>query len=154
MGSEFGYRVSLFDDEVESIRKFDIEDQKSFKDEIESFTIKPAFLALNSATYENLNEKIETISSDAFIKDIHSLGFWYLDDMAIYLPQNMSSFITLNALSELDEAYIFEEKRLNKDKFLTLPKIIEDDRYKEISPSNIKEFITFHKDKKIHTYFK
>ncbi|AXX84227.1 transcription-repair coupling factor [Aliarcobacter skirrowii] len=149
LGSEFGYRVSLFDDEVESIRKFDIEDQKSFKDEIESFTIKPAFLALNSATYENLNEKIETISSDAFIKDIHSLGFWYLDDMAIYLPQNMSSFITLNALSELDEAYIFEEKRLNKDKFLTLPKIIEDDRYKEISPSNIKEFITFHKDKKI-----
>ncbi|MDD2507856.1 MAG: transcription-repair coupling factor [Aliarcobacter skirrowii] len=149
LGSEFGYRVSLFDDEVESIRKFDIEDQKSFKDEIESFTIKPAFLALNSATYENLNEKIETISSDAFIKDIHSLGFWYLDDMATYLPQNMSSFITLNALSELDEAYIFEEKRLNKDKFLTLPKIIEDDRYKEISPSNIKEFITFHKDKKI-----
>ncbi|WP_066354586.1 transcription-repair coupling factor [Aliarcobacter skirrowii] len=149
LGSEFGYRVSLFDDEVESIRKFDIEDQKSFKDEIESFTIKPAFLALNSATYENLNEKIETISSDAFIKDIHSLGFWYLDDMATYLPQNMSSFITLNALNELDEAYIFEEKRLNKDKFLTLPKIIEDDRYKEISPSNIKEFITFHKDKKI-----
>ncbi|MDX4038338.1 transcription-repair coupling factor [Aliarcobacter skirrowii] len=149
LGSEFGYRVSLFDDEVESIRKFDIEDQKSFKDEIESFTIKPAFLALNSATYENLNEKIETISSDAFIKDIHSLGFWYLDDMATYLPQNMSSFITLNALSELDEAYIFEEKRLNKDKFLTLPKIIEDYRYKEISPSNIKEFITFHKDKKI-----
>ncbi|NLN12689.1 MAG: DEAD/DEAH box helicase [Arcobacter skirrowii] len=149
LGSEFGYRVSLFDDEVESIRKFDIEDQKSFKDEIESFTIKPAFLALNSATYENLNEKIETISSDAFIKDIHSLGFWYLDDKATYLPQNMSSFITLNALNELDEAYIFEEKRLNKDKFLTLPKIIEDDRYKEISPSNIKEFITFHKDKKI-----
>ena len=149
LGSEFGYRVSLFDDEVESIRKFDIEDQKSFKDEIESFTIKPAFLALNSATYENLNEKIETIPSDAFIKDIHSLGFWYLDEMATYLPQNMSSFITLNALSELDEAYIFEEKRLNKDKFLTLPKIIEDDRYKEISPSNIKEFITFHKDKKI-----
>ncbi len=149
LGSEFGYRVSLFDDEVESIRKFDIEDQKSFKDEIESITIKPAFLALNSATYENLNEKIETISSDAFIKDIHSLGFWYLDDMATYLPQNMSSFITLNALNELDEAYIFEEKRLNKDKFLTLPKIIEDDRYKEISPSNIKEFITFHKDKKI-----
>ncbi|RXJ96854.1 transcription-repair coupling factor [Arcobacter sp. AHV-9/2010] len=149
LGSEFGYRVSLFDDEVESIRKFDIEDQKSFKDEIESFIIKPAFLALNSDTYENLNEKISTISSDAFIKDIHSLGFWYLDDMATYLPQNMSSFITLNALSELDEAYIFEEKRLNKDKFLTLPKIIEDDRYKEISPSNIKEFITFHKDKKI-----
>lgn len=31
LGSEFGYRISLFDDEVESIRKFDIEDQNHLK---------------------------------------------------------------------------------------------------------------------------
>lgn len=28
LGSQTGYRISLFDDEIESIRKFDIEDQK------------------------------------------------------------------------------------------------------------------------------
>ncbi len=77
------------------------------------------------------------------------MGFWYLDDLAHYLPQNMDSFITQEALNELDEAYIFEEKRLNKDKFLTIPQIYSSKEYKEISPSNIKEFISFHKDKKI-----
>ncbi len=149
LGSDFGYRVSLFDDEVESIRKFDIEDQKSQKEELESFTITPAFLALNEDSYEELSEKIELSSSDAFVKDIHSLGFWYLDNLAHYLPQNMNSFITLEALNELDDAYIFEEKRLNKDKFLSIPQIFESKNYKEIAPTNIKEFISFHKDKKI-----
>src|SRR5574344_759140 len=114
-----------------------------------SFTITPAFLALSQDSFEELSEKIELSSSDAFVKDIHSLGFWYLDELAHYLPQNMDSFITQEALNELDEAYIFEEKRLNKDKFLTIPQIYSSKEYKEISPSNIKEFISFHKDKKI-----
>ena len=149
LGSDFGYRVSLFDNEVESIRKFDIEDQKSQKEELDSFTITPAFLALSQNSFEELSEKIELSSSDAFVKDIHSLGFWYLDDLAHYLPQNMDSFITQEALNELDEAYIFEEKRLNKDKFLTIPQIYSSKEYKEISPSNVKEFISFHKEKKI-----
>lgn len=149
LGSEVGYRVSLFDNEVESIRKFDIEDQKSFKEEIESLSINPAFLALDEETFESINEKIQTVSSDAFIKDIHSLGFWYLGDLAEYLPQNMNSFITQEALSELDEVYVFEEKRVNKDKFLLTPQIYSSKNYQEINPSNIKEFILFHKDKKI-----
>ena len=52
LGSDFGYRVSLFDNEVESIRKFDIEDQKSQKEELDSFTITPAFLALSQDNFE------------------------------------------------------------------------------------------------------
>ena len=53
--------------------------KKSLKDEIESFTINPAFfVALDEATYEEINEQVQNVSSDAFIKDIHSLGFWYL----------------------------------------------------------------------------
>ena len=149
LGSESGYRVSLFDDEVESIRKFDIEDQKSTKDEIESFTINPAFLALDEETFEEINEQIEKVSSDAFIKDIHSLGFWYLNDLGEYIPQNLSSYITQEALDELEEAYVFEEKRINKDKFLLTPQIYHAKNYQEINPANVKEFISFHKDKKI-----
>ena len=149
LGSEFGYRVSLFDEDVESIRKFDIEDQKSLKDEIESFTINPAFLALDEATYEEINEQVQNVSSDAFIKDIHSLGFWYLNDLGEYLPQNLSSFITQEALDELEEVYVFEEKRINKDKFLLTSQIYNSKNYQEIAPANVKEFITFHKDKKI-----
>ena len=149
LGSEFGFRVSLFDNEVESIRKFDIEDQKSSKEEIETFSINPAFLALDDEALEQINEKIDSISSDAFIKDIHSLGFWYLDNLGEYLPQNLSSFITQDALEELEEVYVFEEKRINKDKFLLTSQIYNSKNYQEIAPANVKEFITFHKDKKI-----
>jgi transcription-repair coupling factor (superfamily II helicase) len=149
LGSQNGYRISLFDDEVESIRAFDIEDQKSSKEEIESFKITPAFLALDEADLETINEQIETVQSDAFIKDIHSLGFWYLNDLGEYLPSNMNSFITYEALDELDEAYVFEDKRINKDKFLTTPQIFSAKNYQEIAPANINEFISFHEGKKV-----
>ncbi len=149
LGSDTGFRVSLFDDEVESIRKFDIEDQKSFKEEIESFKINPAFLALDEETYAQINEEIETVQTDAFIKDIHSLGFWYLNDLGEYLPQNLNSFITHEALDELEEVYVFEEKRISKDKFLTLPQITYSKNYQEVAPANVKEFLTFHSGKKV-----
>ncbi|WP_072680031.1 transcription-repair coupling factor [Arcobacter sp. LA11] len=149
LGSETGFRVSLFDDEVESIRKFDIEDQKSEKEEIESFKITPAFLALDESSLEEINEQIETVESDAFIKDIHSLGFWYLNDLGEYLPHNLNSFITKDALDELDEAYVFEDKRINKDKFLSTPQVFNAKDYKEIAPANVKEFISFHEGKKV-----
>ena len=149
LGSDLGFRVSLFDDEVESIRKFDIEDQKSLKEEIETFSINPAFLALDEESMGAINEQIETVSSDAFIKDIHSLGFWYLNDLGEYLPNNLSSFITQEALDEIEEVYVFEEKRINKDKFLLTPQIYNSKTYQEIAPANVKEFISFHKEKKI-----
>ncbi|RXJ86777.1 transcription-repair coupling factor [Arcobacter sp. CECT 8985] len=149
LGSDFGYRISLFDDEVESIRKFDIEDQKSFKEEIESFDISPAFLALDEATFEELNEEVQHVESDAFIKDIHSLGFWYLNDLGEYLPSNMNSYITYEALDELNEVYVFEEKRLEKQKFLQTPIIPKSKNYKEVDVANVRDFLTFHEDKKI-----
>ena len=149
LDSSKGFRVSLFDDEVESIREFDIEDQKSFKEEIESFKITPAFLALDEDAIDEINEQIELVNSDAFIKDIHSLGFWYLNDLGEYLPHNMNSFITHEALDELEEAYVFEEKRLNKEKFLSLPQITKSKNYQEIAPANVKEFLTFHEGKKV-----
>jgi len=149
LGSDFGYRILLFDDEVESIRRFDIEEQKSYKEELESFCINPAFLALDERTFEELNEKVQTISSDAFVKDIHSLGFWCLEDLAWNLAQKLSSFITQEALNELEEVYIFAEKRLDKNEFLLIPQIYSSKNYQEINIANIKEFISFHKDKKI-----
>ena len=149
LDSAKGFRVSLFDDEVESIREFDIEDQKSFKEEIESFKITPAFLALDEEAIDEINEQIEMVNSDAFIKDIHSLGFWYLNDLGEYLPHNMNAYITHEALDELDEAYVFEEKRLNKEKFLSLPQITKSKNYQEIAPANVKEFLTFHEGKKV-----
>jgi transcription-repair coupling factor (superfamily II helicase) len=149
LGSETGYRISLFDDEVESIRAFNIEDQKSFKDEIEIIHITPAFLALSDEDFECINEKVQTIQTDAFIKDIHSLGFWYLNDLGEYLPSNMTSYVSKEALDEIEEAYIFEDKRINKEKFLSLPQVQASKNYNAVAPANIKEFLSFHKGKKV-----
>ncbi|MFA7091421.1 MAG: DEAD/DEAH box helicase, partial [Arcobacteraceae bacterium] len=149
LGSEMGYRISLFDTEVESIRIFNIEDQKSNKEEIESFRISPAFLALNAEHFEKINDEIQQVQTDAFIQDIHSLGFWYLDDLGEYLPQKLNSYITYEALEELEEAYIFEAKRIAKEKFLTLSKIPKAHNYVPIAPANVKEFLTFHTGKKV-----
>ena len=42
--------------------------------------------------------------------NIHSLGFWYLDELGECLPQKLSSFITQEALDELDEVYVLKKK--------------------------------------------
>ncbi len=146
---EFGYRISLFDDEVESIRKFDVENQKSFKEEIESFDLSASFLALDEKKIEVLNEKIEASNIDVFEKDIHSLGFWFLDDDAQYYLESLESCITKEALDEIEEVYIFEEGRIEKEKFLSTTPVLESQVYKQVDAADIKEFLEFHKEKKV-----
>ncbi|MEA3513524.1 MAG: transcription-repair coupling factor [Campylobacterota bacterium] len=147
--SEFGYRISLFDDEIEGIRKFDVETQKSNKEEIESFNISASFLAFSSDKLEEINEKIEKSNIDVFEKDVHSLGFWFLDDDASFYTHKLKSAITKKALDEIEEVYIFDEKRIDKDELLSTTPILENKIYKEISVANYKEYLEFHKDKKI-----
>ncbi len=149
LNTQTAFRVSLFDDEVESIREFDIEDQKSSKEEIESFSIAPAFLALDEAKFDVINEKIQSDNNDAFIKDIHSLGFWHLDEMAEFYTSKYKSVITQDALKEIDEAYIFDEARIKKEELLVIPSIPTSSKYTQISPANIKEYLGFHEGKKV-----
>lgn len=147
--AEFGYRISLFDDEVESIREFDIETQKSQKEELESFSLSASFLALDEEKLEIINEKIEESNIDVFEKDIHSLGFWFLDDMASYYSKELNGSITKEALDEIEEVYIYEEKRVEKEELLSTTSILEDNTYQKVDVANIKEFLEFHKEKKV-----
>ena len=149
IGYDHAFRISLFDTDVESIRKFDPATQKSDPVEIESIAIRPQFLALSEEQLESIDEKIANSKSDSFIKDIHSLGFWFLDDLGEYYPLCKKTFITQNALAELDEVYIFEEKRLPKEEYLKLNIVPSDSKFNEVKPTNINEFIDFHKDKKL-----
>ena len=137
--AEFGYRISLFDDEVESIREFDIETQKSQKEELENFSLSASFLALSEEKLEIINEKIEESNIDVFEKDIHSLGFWFLDDMATYYSKELNGSITKEALDEIEEVYIYEEKRVEKEELLSTTPILEDNTYKQVDVANIKE---------------
>ena len=147
--NEYGYRISLFDDEVDGIRKFDVENQKSFKEELEEFTISASFLAFDEQKISRINEKIAESNIDVFEKDIHSLGFWFLDDDASYYTQELQSSITKEALDEIDEVYIFDEKRIPKEELLSANPILEDETYKQIDVANVLEFLKFHEGKKV-----
>lgn len=146
---EKGYRISLFDDECEGIREFLLEDQRSSKDELEKITIFPSFLALKQSDFDKISQKIEEDSSNIFIKDIHSLGFWHLDELGDYYSKNLISAISQEAYDELDEIYIFEDKRVPKDEMESIFIIPDDSSYKEVKPINLKEFLSFHTEKKI-----
>ncbi len=65
-------RISLFDEDIESIRFFDPATQRSQKDELEFVTIYNANLIRD----EELERAIAQSDFDVFEKDIYSVGFW------------------------------------------------------------------------------
>lgn len=135
-------RISLFDSEVESIRFFSTQSQKSILKEIEQVTFFPALFSLNNEQYDILTQKVQNFQSDAFLQDIQSLGFWCLDEKEDFLSTK--------------KAYAFEEvknelKELNDDVLgkNELNFISQASHYKDIVAKNKAEFLTFHKNKKV-----
>jgi len=135
LDSVMPYRISLFGDEVESIRQFDISTQKSNKDELEEIVISPAFLALDAAQNEALKSRAETTPYEVFVKDIDSQGWWVLDDLG-YNP--------LDVFKPIAATHIEDEVDL-KD----LQMIPESKKYRDLEVIDINKLLTAHKDKKI-----
>lgn len=129
------YRISLFGDEVESIRQFDISTQKSNKDELEEIVIHPAFLALDAAQNEALKSRAETTPYEVFIKDIDSQGWWVLDDLG-YNPLDVFKPI---AATHIEDEVDFEDLQ-------TIP---ESKKYRDLEVTDINKLLAAHKDKKI-----
>nr|WP_246434447.1 transcription-repair coupling factor [Nitrosophilus labii] len=140
-------RISLFDDEIESIRYFDETTQKSFKDELESIRVTPALFGLDESEYEKLLNRIKETESDVFVKDIASLGFWYLDEK-INLLDGKRAFLVSGIKDEIDSLYEESFEFVPKSSF-DLPIIEEARDYKDIEVININSLIKFRKDKKI-----
>jgi len=145
-------RISLFDNEVEEIRYFDISTQKRQKDEIDKIEIPPAFLSLDKEQFNNLQERVEKSPYDSFVKDIASLGLWVLADLADnYLNKLEHLLASKSLIAEIEEYYDLNgesEPLIGKDSFknLTLP---EAKNYRELEVININALIEAHKEKKI-----
>ena len=133
--SQMPYRISLFGDEVESIRQFDISTQKSNKDELEEIVISPAFLSLDAAQNEALKSRAETTPYEVFVKDIDSQGWWVLDDLG---------FNPLDVFKPIAATHIDDEVD-----FKDLQTIPESKKYRDIEVTDINKLLTAHKDKKI-----
>jgi transcription-repair coupling factor (superfamily II helicase) len=139
-------RISLFDDEVESIREFQCISQKSNKEELESVQIQPAFFSLNQEQYEKVNKKIQNLQSDSFEKDIHSLGLWGIDDLSDEYLKCFKTVFVKDMSSEIEEICLFD--KFASDKFATIKSLPEPKKYKPIEISSIKNFLEFQKNKK------
>jgi len=145
-------RVGLFDSEVEEIREFDIATQKRFKDELDSITIKPAFLSLDSNSYNELNSRVAKSSYDAFVKDISSLGIWHLGSLSINFLKEYSHILAAKFLAkEIEEFYDINsqnEPLIAKDSF-NFNALSEPKEYKEVAAIDINRLIELNRDKKI-----
>jgi len=142
-------RLSLFDDEIESMRFFECESQKSIPEELESFTLIPALFGLNEKSYDSLEKEIESLPSDAFVKDMLSLGLWGLDESqrADYLSTHKAIYAQ-PMQNEIEEVAFFN-KKIDKQKLLQLPCIPEPKEFHDIEITSPKEFLPFHLQKKI-----
>ena len=148
-GQEHPFRISLFDDEVEGIRTFTCESQKSQKEEIESFKIVPAYFAFDNAQVAQVNACIEEMESDSFMQDISSLGLWCLGDMAADIMTAYKSIMIGNMQGEIDELFSFLDNDVKKAQFLALDIVPEPKSFKDIEVAEASAFIDFHKAKKI-----
>jgi transcription-repair coupling factor (superfamily II helicase) len=148
-GEKNPFRVSLFDDEVEEIRTFTCESQKSQKEEIASFEIAPAYFAFDSKEVAKVEACIEEIESDSFMKDIASLGLWCLGEMAEDLVESLPTIMISDFRQDIQEVFSFIENDAKKEQLLSLEVLPKETEYKDIEIADVGAFIDFHKGKKI-----
>lgn len=138
INEELPTRVLLFGDELESIRKFDPMNQKSFPKEYEELEICPFLTHFSEENYENFKDKLENFNSDVLINDINSLGFWCIDDFCDYLELD---FISIKK---------FNQEEWDKDISKINAKIIpQASVYKDLKSSYNKDFFSLHQNKQI-----
>ncbi len=142
------YRISLFDDDIESIHLFDANTQKRVGDELEQIEMGPAFLALSTEEHEALKNRCENSKYDSFAKDIDSLGLWLLGELGGSIFEQFKGVLTENLDDELAEIYELDSPLLPRKSFL-LPVIPEGNKYRDLELIDPNKMIESHKDKKI-----
>ncbi|MBM0637172.1 DEAD/DEAH box helicase [Campylobacter sp. VicNov18] len=131
-------RILFFGDEIESMRYFDLQSQKSIPNELNHLEICPFLAYFDKENYAIFKEKLENFQSDTLIHDINSLGFWCIDDFVDYLE------LDFLACEKFDTQDYERDIGFINAKILPQAKI-----FKELQSSYNKDFFEFHKNKKI-----
>ena len=141
-------RISLFDNTIEQIKEFSLETQRTMGEEIESFTITPAFYSLDEAAFELLNQKVQNSAFDAMIKDIASLGFWYLGDDSVNFLEKKNAYLSRDLDNLLKDAYGINNPQIPRECF-ELEHLQESDDVKELVVADVMQLLRVHSDKKV-----
>lgn len=146
--SENPYRISFFDNEIEQIKEFELESQRTLGDELDTVEISSAFYSLDESAFESLNAKVESSEFDALVKDVSSLGFWHLDDMAENFLEGKNRQLSKNLDNLLKDAYGINDPTIDRECF-NLEVLEENDEVKELVVANAEHLLNVHRDKKI-----
>ncbi|MDR0665846.1 MAG: transcription-repair coupling factor [Campylobacteraceae bacterium] len=144
---EEAVRICFFDNQVESIRYFSVQSQKSQKEELDSVTITPALFSLDGSAYEKMSSDVKKLNSNSINQDIESLGFWTLGENAENYLSEKKSIYAYKMENELEEASQFYNADLKLLK--SIPIIPEPSVFKDLQISAIKPFLEFHKKQKV-----
>ena len=141
-------RVSLFDNEIEQIKEFELETQRTLGDELESYEITPAFYSLDEEQFNALQERIQESDSDSFVKDLASLGFWHLDELSQNFIEGKDLKLISKMESALDEVYGLNDPQISRE-FFNVEVIPEEEQYHPVILTDVKTILGVHKNKKI-----
>jgi len=147
--SDNPYRISLFDNEIEQIKAFELESQRTLGNELDAIELCSAFYALDEQQYELLEQRIESGEYDALVRDVASLGLWYLEEMAENFIEGKSVYFSQSLEHLLQDAYGINNPQLPREAF-NLPILESNDDIKELLPTNnVEQLLRFHADKKV-----
>lgn len=131
-------RILFFENEIESIRYFDANTQKSFPTELDFVELCPFLAHFTKDSYDDLQDKLKHLNSNALSNDITSLAFWCVDDFEDYLKLDFYCIKTFNQDEFTKDISIINSKLIPQAK-----------HYKDLDTKYSKDFFIFHKDKKI-----
>jgi len=141
-------RISLFDDEIEQIKFFELESQRTLKDELESFEIDSAFYSLDEESYMSLKDRVEVSEFDGLVKDISSLGYWHLDDKSENFLDNKKVKLSQNLDDTLKDAYGINNPQISREYF-NIEILPSSGNFKELVVVDVPTLLKVHKDKKV-----
>ena len=142
------YRISFFDNEIEQIKEFELESQRTLGDELDSIEISSAFYSLGEAAFESLNTSVQRSEFDALVKDVSSLGFWHLEDMAENFLEGKNVQLCKNLDNLLKDAYGINNPTISRESF-NLEVLEDNDEVKELVVANAEHLLNVHRAKKI-----
>lgn len=153
------YRITLFGEEVESVRKFDVQSQLCVKEELESLEVLPAFLKLDVQNFAQLELAIEELLKDSNLQisamnNVLSYGFWCLEKLGItrdFLQDY--PFVVLPDVKEAAEELLgFKEHKEQNLQTILKAKVIEASmQYQDFNYhfSTLQDFLALHHRKHI-----
>ncbi|WP_104733015.1 transcription-repair coupling factor [Helicobacter felis] len=121
-GSSKPHRLSFFGEECEDIKTFDLATQLSDPELLECLEIPPALFSLTSEQHTTLLTRLENLQTHSLVPDVASLGWWVLQDFGVYLWEEYSALLSIEAYQEAQE-YASLESIAQLEKILALPQL-------------------------------